>query len=162
MNDTLKNIKKGYSIKVSPMYLGTVSLLEAQEINREQKQFHKYYEFEVKPEECTTLEIHYHWNGFNVGLGEEEDMRALIYSVVERLDRNLVGKLFNLETIVKEVQRFRKEFNDIGYGLCLSLEMAQHLEHLIDKNIKYGEYSFFTHWHRDVTYEEWLQKVWNT
>lgn len=105
--------------------------------------------------------MHYHWNGFNVGPGEEEDTRALIYSVVERLDRNLAGKLFNLETIIKEVQRFRKGFNDIGYGLCLSPEMTRRLEHLVDEKKKHGEYSFFTHWHRDVVYEEWLQKVQN-
>ena len=148
-------------MQVSPMYLGDAALLEAQEINRQQKQFHKYYEFEVKPEESTTLDIHYHWTGFNVGPGEEETTKVLINLVVERLNRNLVGKLFNLETIVKEVQRFRKEFNDIGFGLCLSPEMTQHLEHLVEERKKHGEYSLFTHWHRDVSYEEWLEKVWN-
>lgn len=148
-------------MQVSPMYLGDAALLEAQEINRQQKQFHKYYEFEVKPEESTTLDIHYHWTGFNVGPGEEETTKVLINLVVERLNRNLVGKLFNLETIVKEVQRFRKEFNDIGFGLCLSLEMTRHLEHLVEERKKHGEYSLFTHWHRDVSYEEWLENVWN-
>lgn len=148
-------------MQISPRYLGDASLREALEINRQQKQFHKYYEFEVKPEESTTLDIHYHWKGFNVGLHEEETTKVLINLVVERLSQNLVGKLFNLETIVKEVQRFRKEFNDIGFGLCLSPEMTQHLEHLVEEREKHGEYSFFTHWHRDVSYEEWLEKVWN-
>lgn len=148
-------------MQISPRYLGDASLREALEINRQQKQFHKYYEFEVKPEESTTLDIHYHWKGFNVGLHEEETTKVLINLVVERLSQNLVGKLFNLETIVKEVQRFRKEFNDIGFGLCLSPEMTQHLEHLVEERGKHGEYSFFTHWHRDVSYEEWLEKVWN-
>lgn len=148
-------------MQVSPMYLGDAALLEAQEINRQQKQFHKYYEFEVKPEESTPLDIHYHWTGFNVGLGEEETTKVLINLVVERLSQNLAGKLFNLETIVKEVQRFRKEFNDIGFGLCLSPEMTRHLEHLVEERKKHGEYSLFTHWHRDVSYEEWLENVWN-
>lgn len=148
-------------MQVSPMYLGDAALLEAQEINRQQKQFHKYYEFEVKPEESTPLYIHYHWTGFNVGLGEEETTKVLINLVVERLSQNLAGKLFNLETIVKEVQRFRKEFNDIGFGLCLSPEMTRHLEHLVEERKKHGEYSLFTHWHRDVSYEEWLENVWN-
>lgn len=145
----------------SSMYLGDSELLEAQEINRQQKQFHKYYEFELSPEESTTLELHYHWKGFNIEPGDEETTRVLINLVVERLDQNLAGKPFDLKTIVKEVQHFRNEFNDIGYGLCLSSEMARHLEHLVDEKKKHGEYSFFTHWHRDVPYEEWLQKVWN-
>ena len=50
----------------SPLYLGDASLLEAQEINRQQKRFFKYYEFELNPEESTTLDVHYHWKGFNV------------------------------------------------------------------------------------------------
>ena len=127
----------------SPLYLGDASLLEAQEINRQQKQFRKYYEFELNPEESTTLELHYHWKGFNVEPGDEETTRVLINLVVERLDQNLAGKPFDLKTIVKEVQRFRKEFNDIGYGLCLSPEMTRHLEHLVDEKKKHGEYSFF-------------------
>lgn len=148
-------------MQISPSYLGDASLRESLEINRQQKQFHKYYEFEVKPEESTTLDIHYHWKGFNVELHEEETTKVLINLVVERLSQNLAGKLFNLETIVKEVQRFRNEFNDIGFGLCLSPGMTQHLEHLVEEREKHGEYSFFTHWHRDVSYEEWLEKVWN-
>lgn len=148
-------------MQISNRYLGDATLREALEINRQQKQFHKYYEFEVKPEESTTLDIHYHWTGFNIELHEEETTKVLINLVVERLSQNLVGKLFNLETIVKEVQRFRNEFNDIGFGLCLSPEMAQHLEHLVEERKKHGEYSFFTHWHRDVSYEEWLENVWN-
>lgn len=145
----------------SSMYLGDSELLEAQEINREQKRFFKYYEFDVNPEESTTLDVHYHWKGFNVEPGDEETTRVLINLVVERLNQNLAGKPFDLKTIVKEVQHFRNEFNDIGYGLCLSSEMARHLEHLVDEKKQHGEYSFFTHWHRDVPYEEWLQKVWN-
>lgn len=148
-------------MQVSLMYLGDASLLEAQEINRQQKQFHKYYEFEVKPEESTTLDIHYHWNGVNVLPGDEDITHVLINLVVERLSQNLAGKPFNLETIVKEVQHFRQEFNDIGYGLCLSPEMTRHLEHLVDRRKKHGEYSFFTHYHRDVSYEEWLENVWD-
>lgn len=148
-------------MQISPMYLGDSELLEAQEINKEQKQFRKYYEFEVNQEESTTLEVHYHWNGDNVEPCDVEATHVLINLVVERLNQRLVGKPFDLETIVKEVQRFRKEFNDIGYGLCISPKMARHLKHLIDEREKHGEYSFFTHWHRNVPYEEWLQKVWN-
>lgn len=148
-------------MQISPMYLGDSELLEAGIINKEQKQFHKYYEFDVNPEESTTLEVHYHWNGVNVAPGDEEATHVLINLVVERLNKSLVGKPFDLKTIVKEAQRFRKEFNDIGYGLCISPEMERRLKHLIDEKEKHGEYSFFTHWHRDVPYEEWLQKVWN-
>ena len=148
-------------MQISPMYLGDSELLEAGIINKEQKQFHKYYEFDVNPEESTTLDVHYHWKGFNVEPSDVEATHVLISLVVERLNRNLVGKPFDLKTIVKEAQRFRKEFNDIGYGLCISPEMERHLKHLIDEKEKHGEYSFFTHWHRDVPYEEWLQKVWN-
>lgn len=114
-------------------YWGDAALLEAQEINRKQKQFHKYYEFEVKPEESTTFYIHYHWTGFNIVGFEEETTRVLINSVSERLTQNLIGKPFDLKTIVIEVQRFRKEFNDIGFGLCLSPEMTRRLEYLIEK-----------------------------
>ena len=148
-------------MQISPMYLGDSELLGIQEINNEQKQFHKYYEFDVNPEESTTLDVHYHWNGVNVEPGDVEVTHVLINLVVERLKLNLVGKPFDLKTIVKEVQRFRQEFNDIGYGLCISPEMERHLKHLIDEKEKHGEYSFFKHWHRDVPYEEWLQKVWN-
>ena len=148
-------------MQISPMYLGDSELLEASIINKEQKQFNKYYEFDVNPEESTTLDVHYHWNGVNVEPGDVEATHVLVNLVVERLNRNLVGKPFDLKTIVKEAQRFRKEFNDIGYGLRISPEMERHLKHLIDEKEKHGEYSFFTHWHRGVPYEEWLQKVWN-
>ena len=148
-------------MQISPMYLGDSELLEASIINKEQKQFRKYYEFDVNPEESTTLDVHYHWKGFNVEPGDVEATHVLIKLVVERLNQNLAGKPFDLKTIVTEAQRFRKEFNDIGYGLCISPEMERHLKHLIDEKEKHGEYSFFTHWHRDVPYEEWLQKVWN-
>ena len=100
------NKKAGYNMQISPMYLGDADLLAAQEINRQQKQFRKYYEFELNPEESATLEIHYRWKGFNVEPGDEETTRVLINLVVERLNQNLVGKPFDLKTIVKEVQRF--------------------------------------------------------
>jgi len=148
-------------MQFSTNYLGDAELLEAQEINRKQKQFFKYYEFEMRPEECTTLDVHYHWTGFNVDPREEETTRVLINLVVERLSQNLIGKPFNLETIVKEVQRFIQEFNDIGFGLCLSPEMTKRLEQLVEKRKKHGEYSLFTHFHSDVSYEEWLENVWS-
>lgn len=141
-------------------YLGDAALLKAQEINRKQKQFHKRYEFEVKPEESTTLDIHCHWTGFNVIGLEEETTKVLINSVTERLTQNLIGKPFDLKTIVIEVQNFREEFNDIGFGLCLSPEMTRRLEYLVERKERHGNYSLFTHFHRDVSYEEWLENVW--
>ena len=152
---------KFYNMRFPNNYLGDEELWEAQKINREQKEFHKRYEFEVKPEESTTLEIHYHWTCFNVGT-QEKETKVLINSVVERLTTNLIGKPFNLETIVKEVQRFRQEFNDIGIGLCLSPEMTQRLEYLVEEKKRHGEYSLFTHYHRNVSYEEWLENIYKS
>ena len=80
-------------MQTSPMYLGDSELLEAQEINRQQKRFFKYYEFELNPEESTTLELHYHWKGFNVEPGDEETTRVLTEAAI----KGKVDPLFGLK-----------------------------------------------------------------
>ena len=53
-------------------------LLELEEIDRKQRQFFMYCEFNMNPEESTSCSVYYHWKVFN---GDVEHLSVLIESI---------------------------------------------------------------------------------